>query len=114
MKSTLKTGLVTTRSVTVDESRVIGFMGRDGAVYATPRMVSDVEYACRDFLLEQVWSEDELGSDKNVAVYIRRLRQKIERDPNHPQLLLTVRGFGYRLADPSGDAEQHEGVDHRR
>ena len=68
----------------------------------------------RDFLLEQVWSEDELGSDKNVAVYIRRLRQKIERDPNHPQLLLTVRGFGYRLADPSGDAEQHEGVDHRR
>lgn len=52
----------------------------------------------RDFLIEQLWSEDELGSDKNVAVYIRRVRQKIEKDPDDPQILLTVRGFGYRLA----------------
>jgi DNA-binding response OmpR family regulator len=52
----------------------------------------------RDFLIEQLWSEDELGSDKNVAVYIRRIRQKIERDPDAPEILLTVRGFGYRIA----------------
>ena len=52
----------------------------------------------RDFLIEQLWAEDELGSDKNVAVYIRRIRQKIERDPDAPEILLTVRGFGYRLA----------------
>lgn len=52
----------------------------------------------RDFLIEQLWSEDELGSDKNVAVYIRRIRQKIEKDPDDPEILLTVRGFGYRLA----------------
>jgi DNA-binding response OmpR family regulator len=52
----------------------------------------------RDFLVEQLWSEDELGSDKNVAVYIRRIRQKIERDPDAPEILLTVRGFGYRVA----------------
>lgn len=52
----------------------------------------------RDFLIEQLWSEDELGSDKNVAVYIRRVRQKIERDPDEPEILLTVRGFGYRVA----------------
>jgi two-component system response regulator VicR len=51
----------------------------------------------RDFLIDQLWSEDELGSDKNVAVYIRRIRQKVETDPDDPQLLLTVRGFGYRL-----------------
>ncbi len=51
----------------------------------------------RDFLIEQLWSEDELGSDKNVAVYIRRIRQKIERDPDVPEILLTVRGFGYRV-----------------
>jgi DNA-binding response OmpR family regulator len=51
----------------------------------------------RDFLIEQLWSEDELGSDKNVAVYIRRIRQKIERDPDAPEILLTVRGFGYRV-----------------
>ena len=52
----------------------------------------------RDFLVEQLWADDELGSDKNVAVYIRRIRQKIEQDPDAPQSLLTVRGFGYRLA----------------
>lgn len=51
----------------------------------------------RDFLIEQLWADDELGSDKNVAVYIRRIRQKIERDPDAPEILLTVRGFGYRL-----------------
>jgi DNA-binding response OmpR family regulator len=52
----------------------------------------------RDFLIEQLWAGDELGSDKNVAVYIRRIRQKIERDPDDPEILLTVRGFGYRVA----------------
>jgi two-component system alkaline phosphatase synthesis response regulator PhoP len=52
----------------------------------------------RDFLIEQLWAEDELASDKNVAVYIRRIRQKIERDPDQPEILLTVRGFGYRVA----------------
>ena len=52
----------------------------------------------REFLFEKVWSEDELASDKNVAVYIRRIRQKIERDPDAPEILVTVRGYGYRLA----------------
>jgi DNA-binding response OmpR family regulator len=51
----------------------------------------------RDFLIEQLWGEDELASDKNVAVYIRRVRQKIERNPDAPEILLTVRGFGYRI-----------------
>ena len=51
----------------------------------------------RDFLVDQLWGDDELGSDKNVAVYIRRIRQKIERDPDAPEILLTVRGFGYRV-----------------
>ncbi len=54
----------------------------------------------RDFLIEQLWADDELASDKNVAVYIRRIRQKIERDPDRPEILLTVRGFGYRVTSP--------------
>ena len=53
----------------------------------------------RDFLVDHLWAEDELGSDKNVAVYIRRIRQKLERDPDAPEILLTVRGYGYRLAN---------------
>ena len=52
----------------------------------------------RELLVDQLWGEDELGSDKNVAVYIRRIRQKIEKDPDEPEILLTVRGFGYRVA----------------
>jgi DNA-binding response OmpR family regulator len=51
----------------------------------------------RDFLVDQLWGDDELGSDKNVAVYIRRIRQKIERNPDAPEILLTVRGYGYRV-----------------
>ena len=55
----------------------------------------------RDMIIDQLWAEDELGSDKSVAVYIRRIRQKIERDPDAPEILLTVRGFGYRLSTGS-------------
>ncbi|HEY0144194.1 MAG TPA: response regulator transcription factor [Thermoanaerobaculia bacterium] len=51
----------------------------------------------RDVLIDELWSEDELTSEKNVAVYIRRIRQKIEKNPDEPELLLTVRGFGYRV-----------------
>jgi DNA-binding response OmpR family regulator len=51
----------------------------------------------RDFLVDQLWGDDQLNSDKSVAVYIRRIRQKIERDPDDPEILLTVRGFGYRV-----------------
>jgi len=62
MKPSLKPGLELKKSVTVDEARCIGFMGKEGMVYATPRMVSDVEYACRDFLLQHLEpGEDSVG-----------------------------------------------------
>jgi fluoroacetyl-CoA thioesterase len=63
MKSSLAPGLSFRKEITVDEKRCIGFMGREGMVYATPMMVSDVEYACRDFLLEHLDSgEDSVGT----------------------------------------------------
>ena len=65
MKGSLKKGLTFAKSVVVDESRVIGFMGKEGAVYATPRMVSDVEHTCRDMLLEHL----EVGED-SVGVHV--------------------------------------------
>jgi predicted thioesterase len=53
--------------VKVDESRCIGFMGKEGMVYATPRMVSDVEYTCRDFLLEHLDAgEDSVGTHVSI------------------------------------------------
>jgi predicted thioesterase len=43
-------GLTHSRRLSVDRDRTIGFMGEDFRVYATPSMVSDMEYTCRDFL----------------------------------------------------------------
>jgi fluoroacetyl-CoA thioesterase len=51
MKPSLQPGLSFSKTITVDEARCIGFMGKEGMVYATPRMVSDVEYTCRDWLV---------------------------------------------------------------
>ena len=67
MKPSLKFGLIAQREVTVDEERCIGFMGKEGAVYATPRMVSDVEYTCRDFLLQHLDAgEDSVGTHVSI------------------------------------------------
>ena len=67
MKPTLKAGLEAKKTLRVDESRCIGFMGKEGAVYATPRMVSDVEYACRDYLLEHLDpGEDSVGAHVSI------------------------------------------------
>jgi predicted thioesterase len=67
MKASLQKGLSFSKNVLVDESRVIGFMGKEGAVYATPRMVSDVEYTCRDMLLEHLDpGEDSVGAHVSI------------------------------------------------
>jgi predicted thioesterase len=63
VKSSLKAGLQLAKKILVDESRCIGFMGKEGMVYATPKMVSDVEYTCRDFLLAHLDAgEDSVGT----------------------------------------------------
>jgi len=51
----------------------------------------------REQLLERVWGYDYAGDTRTVDVHIRWLRQKIETDPAHPKILLTVRGVGYKL-----------------
>jgi len=67
MKASLKPGLSLEKTITVDESRCIGFMGKEGMVYATPRMVSDVEYACRDWLLGHLDpGEDSVGAHVSI------------------------------------------------
>jgi len=50
----------------------------------------------RDEILENLWEDETPESDKIVAVYIRRLRKKLEADPDAPEHILTVRGFGYK------------------
>lgn len=52
----------------------------------------------RDRLLEEIWdSAGDFVSDNTLTVYIKRLREKIEPDPQNPALIRTVRGLGYRL-----------------
>ncbi len=53
----------------------------------------------RNDLLDQVWSTDYEGYQRNVDPHINRLRQKIETDPKNPRYVLTVRGVGYKLND---------------
>ncbi|QNJ03543.1 two-component system response regulator RR class II (RRII)-CheY-OmpR [Synechococcus sp. PROS-U-1] len=51
----------------------------------------------RDQLLENIWGVDFVGDTKTVDVHIRWLREKVEDEPSSPQLIRTVRGFGYRF-----------------
>ena len=78
---------------------------RDGANIPLTRTEFDllVELArhpgqvlARDVLLDRIWGYDYLGDSRLVDVAIQRLRAKVERDPAAPELILTVRGAGYK------------------
>ncbi|TWP38877.1 response regulator transcription factor [Leekyejoonella antrihumi] len=54
----------------------------------------------RGQLIDRVWGSDYVGDTKTLDVHVKRLRKKIEPDPGNPQLLVTVRGLGYKLDTP--------------
>jgi len=52
----------------------------------------------RERLLDELWdAAGEFVNDNTLTVYIKRLREKIEETPAKPEIILTVRGMGYRL-----------------
>ncbi|MCQ3807360.1 MAG: response regulator transcription factor [Acidimicrobiaceae bacterium] len=51
----------------------------------------------RDTFIDRVWGYDYVGDTKTLDVHIKRLRAKIEPDPNRPERIVTVRGVGYKL-----------------
>jgi two-component system response regulator RegX3 len=53
-------------------------------------------------IMEELWQSEFSGDVRACDVHISNLRQKIERDPQDPKLVLTVRGVGYRLAEEQG------------
>lgn len=53
----------------------------------------------REQLMEKVWGYEYEGEARTIDVHIRWLREKLEIDPSHPQLIETVRGVGYRFRD---------------
>jgi DNA-binding response OmpR family regulator len=71
-------------SLTATEFRLLEYlMSRPAVVFS------------RDQLLNAVWGQDRAITDRAVDVYVLRLRQKVERDPAAPELIHSVRGFGY-------------------
>ena len=63
MSETLKPGITLTRRIDVDRERTISFMGDECRVYATPLMLYDVEFACRDLLKEHIGADrDSVGT----------------------------------------------------
>ena len=54
----------------------------------------------RAVLLEQVWGYRHAADTRLVNVHVQRLRSKVERDPEHPEVVLTVRGVGYKAGPP--------------
>ncbi len=54
----------------------------------------------REQLLEQVWGYRHAADTRLVNVHVQRLRSKIERDPEKPEIVLTVRGVGYKAGPP--------------
>ena len=64
MKPSLQPGVSAVKRIEIDRDRTIGFMGEDARVYATPRLVSDVEYTCRDLILQHADDgEDSVGTE---------------------------------------------------
>lgn len=51
----------------------------------------------RGQLIDRVWGQDYVGDTKTLDVHVKRLRNKVEPEPGEPQLLLTVRGLGYKF-----------------
>src|SRR5450759_1526529 len=58
-----------------------------------------------DDLLARVWGAEYNGEPQFFYVKMRLLRQKIEKDPQHPEYLVSVRGVGYKLVEPEGTVE---------
>ncbi len=54
----------------------------------------------REQLLEQVWGYKHAADTRLVNVHVQRLRSKVERDPEHPEVVVTVRGVGYKAGPP--------------
>ena len=53
----------------------------------------------RDLIIDRVWGSDYVGDTKTLDVHIKRLRSRVEQDAHDPQLIVTVRGVGYKFSD---------------
>ena len=79
-------------TTTATEFRLLDYLARHpGRVFS------------RDRLLDAVWGDARFVTPRSVDVYVRRIREKIEIDPENPRYLKTVRGAGYRFDIPRAE-----------
>ncbi len=92
----------------------INFSTHEVTVHGQPVRLTPTEYKLlyhlarntghimlHDNLLTRVWGPEYKGEIDYLRIYVRRLRERIEDDPQHPKLILTERGIGYRFAVPA-------------
>jgi two-component system response regulator RegX3 len=53
----------------------------------------------RDLIIDRIWGADYVGDTKTLDVHIKRIRGRIEADPRNPDLIVTIRGVGYKFSD---------------
>jgi fluoroacetyl-CoA thioesterase len=106
VKASLKAGLRFSRKVLIDEKRCISFMGKEGMVYATPQMVSDVEYACRDWLLQHLDAgEDSVGAHVSIDhVAATPLGLEVTVEAEVVEIDRRKVAFSYSVKDPVEEA----------
>ena len=102
------TGLLTIADLTIDVNA--HEIKRAGRLIVLTRLEFDLLVALvrepgrvfsRDALLSEVWGYRHSTDTRLVNVHVQRLRSKIEKDPEHPELVITVRGVGYKAGNPS-------------
>jgi DNA-binding response OmpR family regulator len=104
--------------VEISDQLVVGELRMDYAARQVWRGESQIDLSQREFdllhtllthagqaiarqdLLDAVWGVEWIGDMRTLDVHIRWLREKVEDDPSNPRYIETVRGFGYRLAEP--------------
>ena len=61
-------------------------------------MKTEEKLSQREQILSYIWdNEENFVNDNTLTVYIKRIREKIENDPNRPEIIKTVRGLGYKI-----------------
>lgn len=88
----------TTRRLTNGDSEID--LTRTEGYILTHLMTNAGQISTYSGLAEAIWGDEYPGAAENLRVYIRRLREKIEADPDQPQIILTRTGSGYYLAKP--------------
>src|SRR5687767_15170912 len=106
----IETGIVTAAEVTLDPDR--RQVRVRGEVVDMTKQEFDILYLLasrrgivfsRAALIAKVWGEDTYVSERTVDAVVSRLRRKVERDPDDPEMILTAWGVGYKFVD-AGDA----------